>query len=97
MAASPSASCTSTTCCAPGSRSGDQPSAAPSSQRSPPGGRLLYPALELPQRHLPDHQHAGRAVVETGYRNEILTAVLLEDTRALDRDLLERFEPICPQ
>src|SRR6516165_5711704 len=92
MAASRSASCISTTSCALGSRKRQSSSA--SSRRGKSPNRRLYPALELPQRHLPDHQHAGRAVVEAGYRREILTAVLLEDTRALDRDLLERFEAI---
>src|SRR5262249_58363230 len=43
---------------------------------------------------LPAPHMAGRAVLRTAYRNQILTAVLLEDTRALDRDLLERFEAI---
>src|SRR5262249_32706993 len=51
-----------------------------------------HPALELAQSELPDHQHAGRAVVEAGDGGEILAAVLLEDARVLDRDLLERFE-----
>src|SRR6266498_5143133 len=55
---------------------------------------LLDPAFQFTQRHLPDHQHAGRAVVEAGNRHEILAAVLAEDMRVLDRDLLERLEAI---
>src|SRR5258708_12449447 len=92
MAAGRSASCTSTTSCAPGSRKRQSSSA--SSRRGKPPNRRLYPALELPQRHLPDHQHAGRAVVEAGYRREILTPVLFEDALTLDCDLLQRFEAI---
>src|SRR5215471_16351596 len=75
MAASRSASCISTTSCAPGSRKRQSSSA--SSRRGKSPNRRLYPALELPQRHLPDHQHAGRAVVEAGYRREILTPYFL--------------------
>src|SRR5215471_16377517 len=92
MAASRSASCISTTSCAPGSRKRQSSSA--SSRRGKSPNRRLYPALELPQRHLPDHQHAGRTVVEAGYRREILTPVFLEQARVFDRDLLERFEAI---
>src|SRR5262249_41414023 len=91
MAASRSASCISTTSCAPGSR---KPRSSPASSRSKSPNRRLYPALELPQRHLPDHQHAGRAVVEARYCREILAPALFEDTLPLDCDLLQRFEAI---
>src|SRR5262245_14154949 len=53
-----------------------------------------HPALELAQSELPDHQHAGRAVVEAGNGGEIRAALLLEDVRVLDRDLLERLETV---
>ena len=52
------------------------------------------PTFQLPQRDLRDHLHAGRAVVEAGDRREILPAVLLEDVRVLDRDLLQRLETV---
>src|SRR5438105_2748249 len=53
-----------------------------------------YPSFELAQRDLPDHQHAGRAVVEAGNRRKILAAIFLERVRVLDRDLLQRFQTI---
>src|SRR5215831_11804381 len=62
MAAGRWASCTSTIYCVPVSRNGDPQALA---GRSELLCRLLYPALELPQRQLPEHQHPGRAVVET--------------------------------
>src|SRR5260370_7710095 len=95
MAASRSVSCTSTTSCAPGSRKRQSSSA--SSRRGKPPNRRLYPALELPQRHLPDHQHAGRAVVEAGDRREILTPVLFEDALTLPCDLLQPSVTIRPK
>src|SRR5437868_14446680 len=53
-----------------------------------------YPSFELAQGDLPDHQHAGRAVVEAGNRRKILAAIFLERVRVLDRDLLQRFQTI---
>src|SRR5262249_60657486 len=93
MAASRSASCTSTTSCAPGSRK--RGSSSTSGRRGKSPKRRLYPALELPQRHLPDHQHAGCAVVEAGYHREIFTPVLFEDTLTFDFALLQRFHAIA--
>src|SRR2546430_16865230 len=51
---------------------------------------ISHPTLELAQRHLPEHQHAGCAVVETGDGEKTLAAVAVEDAGGLDRDLLQR-------
>src|SRR5262245_27384603 len=52
------------------------------------------PTFQLAQHDLRDHLHTWRTVVEAGYRGEILSAVLLEDVRVLDRDLLQRLEAV---
>ena len=54
-----------------------------------PAGRGSNPALKLPQREPADHLHPRRAVVEAGDGREICSAVLLEDVRVLERDLLQ--------
>src|SRR5579863_2516911 len=53
-----------------------------------------HPALQLAHGELPDHQHAGLAVVEAGNRHEILPAGALEGARVVDCDLLQRFQAI---
>src|ERR1700724_3696879 len=53
-----------------------------------------HPALELAHGELPDHQHAGLAVVEAGDGGEILAAVALEHMRVLDPALFERLDAI---
>src|SRR5437868_3396414 len=55
---------------------------------------VSHPTFELAQRHLPEHQHARRAVVETGDGEKILAAVAVEDAGVLDRNLLQRLQAI---
>src|ERR1700738_21915 len=52
------------------------------------------PSLQFAHGELPDHQHARRAVIETGNGGEILSPITLEDMGVLDRDLFQRLEAI---
>src|SRR5579863_2516969 len=53
-----------------------------------------HPALQLTHGELPDHQHAGLAVVEAGNRREVLSADTFERARIVDRDLFQRLQAI---
>src|SRR5437588_11657293 len=55
---------------------------------------VSHPTFELAQCHLPEHQHARRAVVETGDGEKILAAVAMEDAGVVDRNLLQRLQAI---
>ena len=45
----------------------------------PASGAGSHPTLELAHRELPDHEHAGLAIVEARYGGKILAAIALED------------------
>src|SRR5580658_10648693 len=52
------------------------------------------PTLEFAHGKLPDHQHAGLAVIEARNRGKVLPAVALERSRIVDRDLFQGFQTI---
>src|SRR5690606_19812425 len=52
------------------------------------------PAAELAPHQMLQQFHARRAVVEAGKRRELLTAMLAEEFRVLDGDLLERLDAV---
>src|SRR5262249_16163198 len=61
-----------------------------------PASRLAAsnPALELAHGELPQHQHAGFAIIEAGNRREVFTAMAHEQPGILDLDLLHGLQAV---
>src|SRR5665213_444392 len=53
-----------------------------------------YPALKLAQHQLPDHVHAGLAVVEAGAEGKLLAAIMPKNLGVFLGDFFQRFQAI---
>ena len=54
----------------------------------------LNPALQFTQHQLPDHVHAGLAVVQARDEGKLLAAIVLENLGVFLRDLFQRLQAV---